>query len=297
LRYTLWQAEAWFVKYVVTQLNHFSAAAMRVLHLLDERVGDLEHEVGLLAPPPLPDEQVLSSPLDPGPFLDRLLERFTGSPKGRVLHAECGDGRLLSALAGTGVDAYGIDPGTAAADAAAQLGLDVRRDDVLGHLGSVADEALAGLVLSGCVDRMTTAERRHLVRSAELKLTPGGVLAVLGIMPAHWARMVGPVAADLSPGRPLHPETWAHLLSEMGFTDIEIVPGPPDRPVGRLDVWLAGADILNPALATIEELVGGSVSFAVLATKRPAALGVGGPSDSGSSGESQSLGESTSPAS
>jgi hypothetical protein len=228
VKWSLWQAEAWFMHYVVAQLNHFAASAMRVLHLLDERLSDVERDVAVLAPPPLPEEELLTAGADPTPFLGALRERLgsPAAPSGRVLHAECGDGALLTVLAADGVDVYGVDPGTAASDRAVQAGLDVRRDDVLGHLGSVRAEALAGLVLSACVDRLSLAERRRLVRLAEEKLAPGGTLAVIGTMPEAWERNVGPVVADLSPGRPLHPDTWAHLVAQMGFTDVEVTAGP-----------------------------------------------------------------------
>ena len=181
----LWQAEAWFVNYVVRQLNHFSSSIMRVVHLLDERLGEVEREVDMLVTPPLPDEDAVGASADAAPFTDLLRSRLTapGVPDGRVLHAECGDGSLIEALAAVDLDAYGIDPGTAAADEAVKKGLDVRRDDVLGHLASVADDRLAGLVLSGCVDRMTISERRRLLRSAELKLAPGGTVALLAVSP------------------------------------------------------------------------------------------------------------------
>lgn len=226
VKWSLWQAEAWFVKYVTTQVNHFAASVMRVVHLLDERVSDLERDVTLLTPPPLPEEEVLVPGADPAPFVGLLRTRLSapGAPPGRVLHAECADGVLLGALAGAGVDAYGIDPGTAASDRAVASGLDVRRDDVLGHLGSVGDESLAGLVLSGCVDRMSLAERRRMLGLAELALAPGATLAVIGTMPEAWERTAGPVAADLAPGRPLHPDTWAHLVGQLGFTGVEVSP-------------------------------------------------------------------------
>ena len=227
VKWSLWQAEAWFVNYVVTQVNHFAASAMRVLHLIDERVSDLERDVGLLTAPPLPEEEVLVPGADPQPFADDIRSRLTaaGAPRGRVLHAECGDGALLASLATAGVDAYGVDPGTAASDRAAQAGLDVRRDDVLGHLGSVADEALAGLVLSACVDRLSLAERRRLLQLAEQKLAARGTLVVLGTTPEVWERTVGPVAADLSPGHPLHPATWAHLIGQLGFSGVDVSTG------------------------------------------------------------------------
>jgi hypothetical protein len=226
VKWSLWQAEAWFVNYVVTQVNHFAASTMRVLHLLDERLSDVERDVGVLTPPPLPEDEVLVPGADPRPFADTLVARLSaGAPTGRVLHAECGDGALLEVLGASGVDAYGIDPGTAASDRAVQAGSDVRRDDVLGHLGSVADEVLAGLVLSACVDRLSLTERRRILRLAEEKLAPGATVAVIGTAPAVWERQAGPVAADLSAGRPLHAETWVHLLTQAGFADAEVSAG------------------------------------------------------------------------
>jgi Methionine biosynthesis protein MetW len=225
-KWVLWQAEAWFVNYVVRQLNHFSSSAMRVLHLLDERLSEVENEVEMLVQPPLTDEDAIAPGADPAPFFQVLSTRFSapGAPGGRILHAECGDGSLLEALTEADLDVYGIDPGSEVSDAAVKKGLDVRRDDVLGHLGSVADERLAGLVLSGCVDRMSVSERRRLLRLAELKLAPGGTVAVVLISHSAWRERVGPVVADLAPAGPWSPETWAHLLNGLGFGSVSIIP-------------------------------------------------------------------------
>jgi hypothetical protein len=248
VKWSLWQAEAWFVRYVVTQLNHFAASSMRVLHLLDERVSELERDIETMTPPPLPESEPVPPGADVLPFAAAILGRLrsAGAPAGRVLHAECGAGSLLRALAEAGVDAYGVDPGTAEADLATEAGMEVRRDDVLGHLGSVADERLAGLVLSGCVDRLSLSERRRLLALAELKLAPGGTLVVVSTSPGAWEPSVGPVVADLAPGRPLHAETWSYLLGQLGFDGLEIVePGGSAGGRGR-----------------------GEASFAVLADKR-----------------------------
>jgi len=265
-RYVLWQAEAWFFNYVVTQLNHFSASVMRVLHLLDERLSELEGQLAL-AVPPTAGEEVLTPGADVAPFLELLTGRLHGA-RGRVLHAECGDGTVLRALGAAGIDAYGIDPGTVEADAAAAAGLDVRRDEVLGHLGAVATESLGGLVLSGCIDRMARAERRRLVQAAELALAPGGTIAVVGVAPAAWAAAAGEVAADLAADRPFHAATWAHLLGATGFVAVEVVDGPRAVPVGRVGPDHPDAAVLNAALERLEALAGGPASYAVLATKR-----------------------------
>jgi SAM-dependent methyltransferase len=276
-KWVLWQAEAWFVNYVVRQLNHFSASIMRVVHLLDERLEEVEREVDMLVTPALPDEDVVGSGADSSPFADLLEGKLTssGAPEGRVLHAECGDGSLVEALSAAGLDAYGIDLGTEAADEAVKKGLDVRRDEVLGHLASVGDDKLAALVLSGCVDRMTVSERRRLLRSAELKLAPGGTVAVLGISPGSWEGRVGPVMADLAPGRPWHASTWAYLLSQLGFAAVVSYEGPAGAGLGRVSGPDPDSGVVNEAFERLERLVAGTESFCVIATKPGRAIAGG----------------------
>jgi hypothetical protein len=274
-KWVLWNAEAWFVNYVVRQLNHFSASIMRVVHLLDERLGEVEREVDMLVVPALPDEDAISPGADPAPYTDMLRKKLSAAdaPAGRVLHAECGDGSLIDALADADLDVYGIDPGSAAADRAAEKGLDVRRDDVLGHLSSVGDDRLAGLVLSGCVDRMTLAERRRLLGLAEVKLAPGGTIALLVTSPRAWSEAVGPVVSDLAPGPPWHAETWAYLLSQVGFSDVGTFAGPSVGGLGRAEGTDHTAAALNSALERLEPLVCGPASFCVIATKRSGSTG------------------------
>jgi hypothetical protein len=274
-KWVLWNAEAWFVNYVVRQLNHFSASIMRVVHLLDERLGEVEREVDMLVVPALPDEDAISPGADAAPFMDTLKNKLSdpGSPPGRVLHAECGDGSLIDALADADLDVYGIDPGSAAADRAAEKGLDVRRDDVLGHLSSVGDDKLAGLVLSGCVDRMTLAERRRLLVLAEVKLAPGGTIALLVTAPRVWEGAVGPVVSDLAPGPPWHAETWAYLLAQLGLVDVAISAGPAAGGLGRAEETDETSLALNRALERLEPLVCGPGSFCVIATKRSGSTG------------------------
>ncbi len=271
-KWVLWNAEAWFVNYLVRQLNHFSASIMRVVHLLDERLGEVEREVEMLVVPALADEDAVSAGSDAAPFTDMLTKKLSDprAPEGRVLHAECGDGSLIDALADADVDVYGIDPGSAAADRAVEKGLDVRRDDVLGHLSSVGDDRLAGLVLSGCVDRMTLSERRHLLGLAELKLAPGGTIALLVTSQRAWQDAVGPVVADLAPGGPWNAATWAYLLSQIGFTDVESFAGPASGGLERAAGDDPTASALNRALDRLEPLVCGPESFCVIATKRQA---------------------------
>ena len=64
-------------------------------------------------------------------------------------------------------------------------------------------------------------------RLAAAVLAGNGRLALVGTDPDAWGRTTSVVDADLAPGRPLHAETWAHLLEERGFGDIARRDGTP----------------------------------------------------------------------
>jgi hypothetical protein len=133
--------------------------------------------------------------------------------------AEAGDGTLVRRLAE--LDVYGVEPRLELAEAASLAGLELRADDAIEHLRVVDDGALHGLVLVGIVDRSPLGVQLHLVRRALEVLADGGRLAIVATSPDGWGR-ANPIEADLSPGRPLHAATWAHLLEEAGFAGVEI---------------------------------------------------------------------------
>ena len=110
---------------------------MRVVHLLDERLGEVEREVDMLVTPPLPDEDAVGVGADSAPFTDLLIARLTASevPEGRVLHAECGDGTSHPKRLQERTWCSRDRPRDRRRRRAVKKGLDVRRDDVLGHLG------------------------------------------------------------------------------------------------------------------------------------------------------------------
>ena len=139
--------------------------------------------------------------------LDRVIEeRVARSP---VLHADSGDGRLVERLRAAGLVAEGTDPqGTGACRRAA-----------LEALAGEPKASLGGIVLSGVTDLMTPSRARALARLAASRLAPGGAVVVLSTAPSG-AAAADPVAADLGPGRPLHPVTWSHLLARAGLEEI-----------------------------------------------------------------------------
>lgn len=220
LRRVLRKLLAFYVEHAVRQVTAFGVTLVRAIRLLGQRVSALEARSPALDPRVRALAAPLDADVDPAPWLP-LVEGCLKSTAGRVLHAECGDGSLAAALEAAGVDVYGVDPRDDAAELADERGVEVRGVDVLTHLRSLPDGSLAGLVLSGCVDRLPLGDLDELARRAAAVLADGAPLLVLGVHPNAWERSCSPIAADLAPGRPLHPETWEWLLTANGFTGVE----------------------------------------------------------------------------
>jgi hypothetical protein len=253
---------AWYVRFLAQQVTAFAGAITRAVSLLGRRVDALETATAVT-----PERSLVRG--DAGPDLAPWLQLVVGAvadAPGRVLHAEAGSGRLVQALADTGVDAYGIEPIEETSLEAARAGFDVRTDDVLSHLRNVPDGVLGGVVLSGCIDRLPLGEVLAVTDRAVAALAPGGGFVVLSAGPGAWARVLDPVVADLAPGRPLHPETWAYLLSVRGLAVDPVRAGP--RRSGILEPvpdTTPGAAVLNANAERLERLLFGPGPYAVVA--------------------------------
>lgn len=259
---TLRKLTEWYMRYLAQQVSAFATSTVAGLRLLHGRVEKLEAALPAADPRVVSEARMVVPVADVGPFENALTELLTGL-EGRVLVAECGDGSFLRVLVDHGIDAYGVDPHQHLADLAANEGLEVRGDETLRHLRSVAEGTLQALVLSGCVDRLALGGQLELADLATAALADGGRLAVVGTAPAAWVRAVGVVASDLTLGRPLHAATWIKLLERRGLQSVRCHVGPV------LDVLppVEGAEQMNANLARIEEALFGPASFAVTGTR------------------------------
>ncbi|MGH8979590.1 MAG: class I SAM-dependent methyltransferase [Acidimicrobiales bacterium] len=198
----------WYVGYVTHQVSKFATAVSRTLHLVDNQLQEIRRAL----PPSMPAPVVAAG--DASSWWTTTALDALGGVSGRVLHAACGDGWMVRALAERGADAYGVDPRADLLDAAASEGADLREDALLDHLRSVGRGALGGLCLSGVVEGMAPAERAELVSLVGSRLDEdAAVLVVHSLTLSAWLADDAPVEADLAPGRPLRPATWGHLLS------------------------------------------------------------------------------------
>jgi SAM-dependent methyltransferase len=256
---------AWYLNYVVQQVTRFTASLMRVQYMVAERLEELEQLTEPLRAPLLQPADLTEGGPDLAGWAELVCSELAGCG-GRVLHAECGEGLLLERLGAAGVEAYGVDRRAGLLDRAVAKGLDARLEDPLEHLRSVADQTLGGLVLSGFLDGLTVWEQRRLAQLAAAKLRPGARLVLIGTPPEAWRSQAPVVEADLSPGRPLHAQTWAHLLEEAGLSPVA-KPGPATDALAPVPAEVPGAAVINANLERLNRTLFGPSSFAVVATR------------------------------
>jgi len=260
------KAIGWYIGFIVHQVVKFAWATSRMFHVLVDHVEDLEAAVESQRTPELPTSAVPRVDAAAQWWSPIALSAMTGV-RGRVLHAECGTGGLLGALLAAGVDAYGVDPIESDVEIGAERGLDVRAESALAHLGVVAEEALSGVVLSGSVQWLDPGERERLVQLATSRLALDGVLVVHSATPEAWARESSHVLADLAPGRPLHADTWVHLLAERGFARTELTFGGEDHRIGRVEGSGEQAAAANAAIDAVNALLLGPSEYVLVAVR------------------------------
>jgi hypothetical protein len=217
---------AWFLVYVAQQVTASSRATLAVLGALARKVEALEAASPELAAGSLP---ALAPVVPVAGWAHDVVAAVAATPGGaaaRVCVAHASDGLLLDDLVAAGIDAYGIDPELATTDALASRGLDVRHGGASDHLARVAPGSLRACVLVGGVEHQSLGARLVAVDRALAALAPGGALVVLSTTPAAWDAAAPPVARDLAPGRPLHPETWTAVLAARGVVDVLVHDAP-----------------------------------------------------------------------
>jgi hypothetical protein len=218
----------WYVGWLTHQMSQSASAVSRALHIVDDRLGELERRVESQSVPPA---GVVEFPAFVGAeaWWVGLAVAAAAKAPGRILHVACGDGWLVRRMVAAGGDAYGVDPRPRLVGDAELGGLDLRVEPAGAHLRAVAPAGLAAVVLSGTVDGMAGTERAQLLAAIGTRLAPGGTLVVHSVSRQAWDSPDAPPEADLAPGRPLRPDTWCSLLEQSGYEAVEHAgPGGDD---------------------------------------------------------------------
>jgi len=251
----------WYHAFIVQQVSALGAAITHAVRLLGMRVDQIERSAGHSERARVESARVPTA-RDDATWNDAVV-RALDACRGRVAVCEAGDGALLRAVVHAGLDAYGVEPRFDLADGAIATGLEVRIDDAVGHLRSVAPGELEAVVLRGCVERLPVGEVLDLVDLATARLAPGGRLVIASLSPAGWGRGRTEIEADLAPGRPLHAATWTDLFTARGFEVVTSEQFATNAPITELPATHPDASTLNHALARISAELFGPDAYVV----------------------------------
>jgi hypothetical protein len=123
------------------------------------------------------------------------------------------------------------------------------------------------MVLSGSVQWLHPNQRDRLVALATARLAVGGVLVLHSATPEAWTAGTSHLVSDLAPGRPLHAETWVHLLTTRGFAPAGVTFGGEDRRLDEVPASHADAGTVNAAIHAVNELLLGPTEYLLVAVR------------------------------
>jgi len=149
------------------------------------------------------------------------LRTLHASPK--VLDVGCGRGEWLEVLSEHGFECEGVDLDEGMLQAGLALGLNVRRDDALRYLPTIADDSLSIVSAFHVAEHLTFAQLRTLIEQALRVLRPGGLLIIETPNPENL--MVGANTFYLDPThqKPLPQKLLRFAVEHAGFAATAII--------------------------------------------------------------------------
>ncbi len=221
----------WYVGWLTHQMSQSASAVSRALHIVDDRLQELERQVegqrvpaaGVVEFPGLRQARTPGGSSLPSPRWPRRPAASCTRPAATAGSCDASWRPAAMPTASTRVPASSTRRSSGRSTCAAK--------PVADHLRAVAAAGLGAIVLSGTVEGMAAAERSQLLAAIGTRLAPGGTLVVHSVSRAAWESADAPPEADLAAGRPLRPEAWCRLLEQSGYEAVALVrPGGAGLP-------------------------------------------------------------------
>jgi len=178
-----------------------------------------------------------------------------------------GRGEWLSLLAAEGIVAHGVEMDPRHVDQCLRLGLDVRREDALGHLRGLEDDSVGLVTAFHLAEHLPFDRLVELADQALRVLRPGGLLILESPNPDNLTVGASSFYLDPTHLRPLPPALLQFVVESRGFTGAETrlltrreagprlappAPGSPD------------AEVIGPVVDLLNRMLLEAQDFAVL---------------------------------
>jgi hypothetical protein len=211
-----------------TELEEAMGHVVEAFRFLSARVATLEARLAA-GDRPVEGAAWLVPARELGPWAGPVAAHVAATtPRGEIVHADCGEGDLLDAFAGRGATAHGVEPRGALALRALERGCVVTIAEASEYLNGRDDGELGGIVLSGVVDRLALHDLVPLLAACRRTLAGAAPLVVVSEAATSAVSREAP-PRDLVEGRSLHEATWELLLTRAGFVEVAPLLGAEEQ--------------------------------------------------------------------
>ncbi len=157
------------------------------------------------------------------------------SELGPILDLGCGRGEWLEVLKESNIKSYGVDSNETSLMRCVAKGLDVRLDDGLHHLRSLADNSLGAITAMHVIEHLPWETVLELIYEAYRVLIPGGILIMETPNPENV--LVGSCYFyhDPTHKNPIVPSVLHFTVKYFGFETVEILRFRPTEFLDSID--------------------------------------------------------------
>ncbi len=166
-----------------------------------------------------------------------------------ILDIGSGRGDWLQLLQKQGFHPHGVEINEVLAESAREQGLDVTKAEMMVHLGQLPDNSLDLVTVFHLIEHFNVGRLIRLLDEIRRTLKPGGLLILETPSPENLVVGACNFYADPTHYKPIYPQTLVFLLSNKGFTDLDLqFLHPVDQSpfagkigaLAHLDMWFFG---------------------------------------------------------
>lgn len=193
-----------------------------------------------------------------------------------ILEIGSGRGELQELFQKSGINSYGIELDAAMVEHCREKKLNVKKEDGLAHLASLADKSLGGVIAIQVIEHLAKKQLENLFSLCAKKVEAGGKIIFETINTTSLSALCHNYFRDPTHVLPIHPETIAYMMEVAGLNIVEInkvSPFPKEAILQEVSIegfytprWQASLETLNHNLRQLNNLLYAPQDYFILAS-------------------------------
>lgn len=193
-----------------------------------------------------------------------------------ILEIGSGRGELQELFKKSSISSYGVELDSAMVEHCASKGLNVKKEDGLAHLTSLADKSLGGVIAIQVIEHLAKKQLENLFSLCAKKVADGGKVIFETINTTSLSALCHNYFRDPTHVLPIHPETIAYMMEVAGLNIIEIKkisPFPKEVMLHEVSIegfytprWQSSLETLNQNIRQLNDLLYAPQDYFILAS-------------------------------